>query len=130
MSKLPKDIYKQCNAIARSYYTMLARRKEQEEEILHGSKCSDGQPRGSSIGDPTAAKAARLIELKERNDFKIKAVEQAWCRMVDVTARRFIKKNVFEGVPMNYIDLPMSIRSMKRTRKCFITYVAEELKEI
>lgn len=130
MEKVPKDIYKQCNAIARSYYTMLARRKEQEEEILHSSKCSDGQPKGSGIGDPTAAKAARLIEVKERNDFKIRAVEQAWCRMVDDTARRFIKKNVFEGVPMHRIDLPISICTMKRLRNRFIFYLAQELGEV
>lgn len=128
--RIPADIYRQCVAIAKSYYTMLRRRREQEEIILHGSPLHDGQPRAQSVGDPTARKAERLIAAKERNDWKIRAVEQARVRMVDETAREFVKKNLFENVQMQYIDLPMSIRTMKRTRAQFIRYVAEELGEI
>lgn len=128
--RIPDDIYRQCVAIAKSYYTMLRRRREQEEIILHGSPLHDGQPKAKGVGDPTARKAERLIAAKERNDWKIRAVKQAWCRMVDETAREFVKKNIFEGIQMQYIDLPMSIRTMKRTRSQFIRYVAEELGEV
>lgn len=128
--RIPTDIYRQCVAIAKSYYTMLRRRREQEEIILHGSPMHDGQPKAQGVGDPTARKAERLIAAKERNDLKIRAVEQAWCRMADETAREFVKKNIFEGIQMQYIDLPMSIRTMKRTRSQFIRYVAEELGEV
>lgn len=128
--RIPTDIYRQCVAIAKSYYTMLRRRQEQEEAILYGSPVHDGQPKAQGVGDPTARKAERLIAAKERNDWKIRAVEQAWCRMVDEPAREFVKKNLFEGVRMQYIDLPMSIRTMKRTRSQFIRYVAEELGEV
>ena len=127
---IPTDIYRQCVAIAKSYYTMLRRRREQEETILHGSPLHDGQPKAQGVGDPTARKAERLIAAKERNEWKIRAVEQAWCRMVDEPAREFVKKNIFEGIQMQYIDLPMSIRTMKRTRSQFIRYVAEELGEV
>lgn len=127
---IPTDIYRQCVAIAKSYYTMLRRRQEQEEIILHGSPLHDGQPKAQGVVDPTARKAERLIAAKERNDWKIRAVEQAWCRMVDEPAREFVKKNIFEGIQMQYIDLPMSIRTMKRTRSQFIRYVAEELGEV
>lgn len=127
---IPTDIYRQCVAIAKSYYTMLRRRREQEEIILHGSPLHDGQPKAQGVGDPTARKAERLIAAKERNDWKIRAVEQAWCRIVDEPAREFVKKNIFEGIQMQYIDLPMSIRTMKRTRSQFIRYVAEELGEV
>lgn len=128
--RIPTDIYRQCVAIAKSYYTMLRRRREQEEIILHGSPLHDGQPKAQGVSDPTARKAERLIAAKERNDWKIRAVEQAWCRMVDEAAREFVKKNIFEGIQMQYIDLPMSIRTMKRTRSQFIRYVAEELGEV
>ena len=128
--RIPTDIYRQCTAIAKSYYTMLKRRKEQEEIILHGSPVNDGQPKGTGTGDPTARKAERLIAAKERNDWKIRAVEQAWRRMVDETAREFVRLNIFDGVQMQYIDLPMSIRTMKRTRSQFIRFVAEELGEL
>lgn len=128
--RIPTDIYCQCVAISKSYYTMLRRRREQEEIILHGSACNDGQPKAQGIGDPTARKAERLIAAKERNDWKIRAVEQAWSRMEDQTARDFVKLNLFEGLQMQYIDLPMSIRTMKRTRSQFIRFVAEELEEV
>ncbi|HIX12760.1 MAG TPA: hypothetical protein H9985_03950 [Candidatus Anaerofilum faecale] len=129
MKRLPDDIYRQCVAIAKSYYAMLRRRKEQEEEVLHGSAPPDGQPHGSGVGDPTARKAERLIAARQRNEQKIRAVEQAWARMDDDTAREFIRQNVFEGVPMQYIDLPMSISTMKRMRSKFVCMVAEELGE-
>ena len=129
MKRIPDDIYRQCVAIAKSYYAMLQRRKEQEEEILHGSAPPDGQPHGSGVGDPTARKAERLIAARQRNEQKVRAVEQAWARMADDTAREFIRQNVFESVPMQYIGLPISLRTMKRTRGLFITYVAEELGE-
>lgn len=128
--KIPKDIYRQCTLIAKSYYSMLKRRRELEEQILCGSPCSDGQPKGSGVGDPTARKAERLIAAKERNEQKIRAVEQAWCRMVDERAREFIKKNLFEGVQMQYINLPMSIPTMKLLRIKFIRFLAEELDEV
>ena len=129
MKRLPDDIYRQCVAIAKSYYAMLRRRKEQEEEVLHGSAQPDGQPHGSGVGDPTARKAERLIAARQRNEQKIRAVEQAWAGMDDDTAREFIRQNVFEGVPMQYIDLPMSISTMKRMRSKFVCMVAEELGE-
>lgn len=128
--KIPKDVYRQCTLIAKSYYSMLKRRRELEEQILFGSPCSDGQPKGSGVGDPTARKAERLIAAKERNEQKIRAVEQAWCRMVDEQAREFIKKNLFEGVRMQYINLPMSIPTMKLLRIKFIRFLAEELDEV
>ena len=67
---------------------------------------------------------------RQRNEQKIRAVEQAWARMDDDTAREFIRQNVFEGVPMQYIDLPVSIPTMKRMRSKFVCMVAEELGEI
>lgn len=128
--RIPADIYRQCTAIAKSYYIMLRRRKEQEEIILFGSPARDGQPKSSQVGDPTGRKAERLIAAKERNDRKIRAIERAWCRMADEPAREFIKKNLFEGVRMQYIDLPMSIPTMKRIRSAFIRCLAEELGEV
>lgn len=128
--RLPNDIYRQCTAIAKSYYAMLQRRQELTEMILYGSVLADGQPKSNSTGNPTAQKAEKLIALQSRNDYKIKAVERAWARMPDTAARSFIKQNVFEGTRMHYINLPISIPTMKRLRSKFICFVAEELGEI
>lgn len=126
--RLPNDIYRQCTAIAKSYYAMLRRRQELTD--LYGPLLVDGQPKSNSTGKTAAQKAEKLIALQSRNDYKIKAVEQAWARMPDIAARNFIKQNVFEGTRMHYINLPISIPTMKRLRSKFIRFVAEELGEI
>lgn len=60
---IPTDIYRQCVAIAKSYYTMLRQRREQEEIILHGSPLHDGQPKAQGVGDPRGIHA--LIKILE-----------------------------------------------------------------
>ena len=127
VERIPDDIYRQCVAIAKSYYTMLHRRSELESNILHGSSINDGMPRSTDIGDPTARKAERMALSAQRNNEKIRAVERAWARLADGTEREFVKRNMFEGTQMQYISLPMSIRTMKRVRSRFICLVAEEL---
>lgn len=127
--RIPNDIYRQCVVIAKSYYAMLQRRRELEESILLGSASTYGGTKARGHSDPTARKAERLIAAKERNEWKIRAVEQAWNRIGDDTAKEFIKKNVFEGIGMQYLGLPLSIRTMKRMRAEFISLVAEELGE-
>ena len=109
---VPPDIYAQAAAIAKSYYVMLCRRQQQEQ-----------QP-------PATDGPARLSLPYERNSWKLRAVEQAWARMADDTAREFIRRNIFEGARMRYIPLPLSVSTMKRLRRRFITYVAEELGDI
>ena len=128
-SRLPNDIYRQCTLIAKSYYAMLQRRKELTEKILYSTPPLDSQSKSTEIGNPTALKAEKLICLQMRNDFKIKAVEQAWARMPDTTAREFVRLNLFEGIQMHYINLPLSIRTMKRLRGQYILYLAEALGE-
>lgn len=68
-------------------------------------------------------------EREARNETKIRAVEDALSHLVDDTERKLIEKNIMQGIRMQYIDLPISIRSMKRTRKRFIRLVAKNLKE-
>lgn len=128
--KIPADIYGQCVAIAKSYYTMIRRRQELEEMILHGSPDNDGQPKGSGTGNPTARKAEQLLAARERNDQKIRAVEQAFFQMQDKCAQDFIRCNLFEGKQMQYICLPISERTMKRYRSKYIRLLARELGEI
>lgn len=130
MRKIPKDIYGMCVVIAKSYYAMLQRKTDREADILHGTVSSDGQPHGSGVGNPTARKAEALLAVQTRNEEKIAAVRRAMARMSDDTEREFIKRNLFRHVQMQYIDLPMSIRTMKRTRSQFIRFVAEELGEV
>lgn len=127
---LPNDIYREAVNIAKSYYAMLRRRQEIEDEIINASSPPDGQPRGSTPGDQTARKAERIIQRQAENERKIKAVEQAWAIMTQPWQREFVKLNFFENIRMDDINLPPSGRTMKRWRKTFLFQVAENLHEI
>ena len=127
---LPNDIYREAVNTAKSYYALLRRQKEIENEIINASPVSDGQPRGNQTSDTTAQKAEKIIKRQVQNDRKIKAIEQAWAVFTEPYQREFIKLNLFENIRMDDINLPFSIITMKRMRKKFIVHVAENLNEI
>lgn len=127
---LPNDVYRTAVNVSKSYYAMIRRQREIEDEIINSSSCSDGMPHGSGISDTTAQKAERIILRQAENERKIKAVEQAWAIFADTCQREFIKLNFFENIRMDDINLPMAVRSMKRLRKAFLFVVAENLHEI
>jgi len=57
---IPHNKYMQTLYFIRSYYEL----KEEHDAILSESSApSDGQPRGTNVGDPTAQKAARAEEI-------------------------------------------------------------------
>lgn len=127
---LPNDVYRTAVNVSKSYYAMLRRQTDIEDEIIHSSSCSDGMPHGSGISDTTAQKAERVILRQEENSRKIKAVEQAWAIFTDIFQREFIKLNFFENIRMDDINLPICLRSMKELRKAFLFMVASNLHEI
>ena len=128
--KLDPDVYSRCVATAKGYYRMLQRQKEIEEEIIHETHAPDGQPRGSSVGDPTGRKVEKILQRQKENDRKIRAVEQAWMECEEDRERELIKRNLFEGMQMQYIQLDMSLRKTKRFRKRFLIRLAKNLREI
>jgi len=128
--KLDPDVYSRCVATAKGYYRMLQRQREIEEEIIHETHAPDGQPRGSSVGDPTGRKVEKILQRQKENGRKIRAVEQAWMECEEDRERELIKRNLFEGMQMQYIQLDMSLRTMKRFRKRFLIRLAKNLREI
>lgn len=128
-TRLPPDTYHIVLTIAKSYYTLLRRRREIDDAIIWESRQVDGPP-GGALGNPTARKAERLIARKEQNERKIRAIERAWNGLPDETERELIERNIFQRIPMNWIDLPMSERSMQRVRRWFLRRLAEELGEL
>ena len=127
---LPNDVYRMAVNVSKSYYAMLRRREEIEDEIIHASPSPNGQPGGSGPGDPTGRKAEKIILRQQENERKIKAVEQAWAAFSEPYQREFIRLNLFENIRMDDINLPISLRSMKRLRHKFLINVAENLHEI
>ena len=92
--------------------------------------CAGWAAEGSGTGDPTARKVEKILQRQRENDKKIRAVEQAWMRCDSDDEREFIKQNLFRHKQMQFINLPFSIITMKRYRKRFLIYLAEELREI
>ena len=123
-----REIYSECTRIAKSYYDLLRQRREIEKDILLGSAGpSDGMPRSSTPGNPTAAKAERLMQEKERVDRKIMAIQDALETLPDNAAMQLIRQNLFRKIPMHWVNLPMSIITMKRIRSRFIRQLAKNL---
>lgn len=123
-----RETYASCVKIAKSYYDLLRQRREIERDILLGSSApSDGMPRSAGPGNPTAAKAERLMREKENVDMQIKAIQDALETLPDDPARKLIRQNLFQRIPMHWVNIPMAIVTMKRTRSRFIRQLARNL---
>lgn len=131
--KIEKEVYCYCVKIAKSYYDLIEERRQIEKEILFGSSGpSDGMPRGGGTGDPTAAKAERLMHEKERVDRQLTALQRAFERLDDKWEKMLIRENLFRHpwVSMECLiarGIPYSVPTMKRKRHDFIVDVAREL---
>lgn len=131
--KIPKEIYQECTRIAKRYYDLIEERRQIEKEILYGSSGpSDGMPRGGGPGNPTAAKAERLMREKARVDRQLTALQRAFERQPGKWEQMLIRENLFRHpwVSMECLiarGCPMSVPTMKRKRHDFIVDVAREL---
>lgn len=99
---MPGDVYRRALEIARAYPFLRKRRRNLEGE--------------------TQVYQAKI------NLWQIYAVEDAWqAAAADEFERKYIAKNIFEGLPMHHIHLPMSQSAMKRCRKRFLAQLAVNL---
>ena len=94
---LPNDVYRNAVNISKSYYAMLWRRHEIEDEIISASHAPDGQPGGGGPGDPTGRKAERIIQRQAENERKIKAVEQA-CHLLTLGHQNKVVNSYMAGI--------------------------------
>lgn len=97
--------------------------------MLSSAGPGDGMPRGGGNGDPTAAKAAKLVARLGEVDRKIHALQAAMDLMPDEDARVLIRKNLYDHIPLQHIPVNMSERTAKRTRSMYIRLVAEYMGE-
>ena len=114
--------------IAKQYNDLLKERAGLEKEILFGrTHTPGGMPRNPAPGDPTGSKAVRLIRERERLDRLIEALQGGLEDMRDNAERQLIRQNLFQRIPMHWVNLPMSIITMKRIRKRYLRNVARRL---
>lgn len=122
--------YRRNTQMCKDYREIIKERKEVERDILYASSSAiDGMPHATGVGNPTAEKAMALIERKAKLDEKIKAIEDALDMLRDDIERDVIRRNLFDKVPMDHINAPLSVSTMKRIRSEFVRRVAENMGE-
>ena len=114
--------------IAKQYNDLLKERAGLEKEILFSTTHTPGgMPRNPAPSDPAGSKAIRLIRERERLNKLIEALQGGLEDMRDDTERKLIRQNLFQRIPMRWVNLPMSIITMKRIRKRYLRNVARRL---
>lgn len=99
---LPGDVYRRAMEIAKAYLSLRKRRRE--------------------FDLPDKVYQAKI------NQWQIFAIEDAWqAASADEFERIYISKNIFEGLPMHYINVPLSQSAMRRCRKRFLEQLAANL---
>lgn len=98
---------------------------EREEEIksLYGlAGCNlDSTPRGSDVGNKTESTALKILKLKEENDIIVETAKE-----VDKNIYLFIIKNITEGIPYDYMNVPCGKRQFYEKRRLFFKKLAEK----
>lgn len=95
---------------------------EKKKEISYGlrSASSDGGCSGG-IGHPTEAQAMRNAALKRDVEMIERAAVEA-----DPEIYQWILKNVTEGIPYEYLNVPMSRTKFYDTRRYFFFLLAQK----
>lgn len=112
--KLEKEVYYETIWYIRQYPSML----KEYEGLIWKSSANDGQPRGTTIGDPTESAAERLATLSERISPIQKGLER-----VPKEYRKGLLENIINRVPYPYYA---DITTWRRWRRRFVFYVAME----
>ncbi len=77
----------------------------------------------------TAKNYYALLQQRTRNDKTVRALQDALDDLRDDDERRFIRLNLFQHVPMKWVNVPMSVITMKRVRNRYLRSVARRLSE-
>ena len=106
--KMPGMIYKRNTHLAKSFFDCM---------MLRDTMAKDKAERFTS-------------RAKAENERKIEAMQKALASMQDDDERALIYSNLFRGVPMGEIDLPFSVRTMKRIRAEYVRKLAQNMGEL
>ena len=105
------------------YFCMQYHEKKQKLENAYGLKATvnDGMPKGSTSGDSTAQDAVRNAMLQDD------------LRLIEETAKKaapeiykWILKNVTEGTPYEWLDVPVGRRQFYEYRRYFFYLLAQK----
>ena len=105
------------------YFCMQYHEKKRKLENAYGLKATvnDGMPKGNTSGDSTAQDAVRNAMLQDD------------LRLIEETARKaapeiykWVLKNVTEGTPYEWMDVPVGRRQFYEYRRYFFYLLAQK----
>lgn len=114
--KLPRNVYYQALYAVRDYDRILS----EYNGMLHDTASSDGQPHGTTPGDPVGNMAARRADLSD----KLTAIDKALCA-IPPEYRKGVSDNVQYGAGYPYIAC---MKTWSNYRRKFLFHVAKNLR--
>lgn len=129
MAVMKRDIKLSDYNISRAKYNELKyfcmQYEEKKRELSKGNGLhaviNDGQPRGNSIGRPTEQQAIRNAMLRQ----DVELIEQT-AIAADPEVYPWILKNVTEGLPYEYMNVPLSRTKFYDSRRYFFYLLAQK----
>ena len=105
------------------YFCMQYGEKRRELEKGYGVRevIADGMPKGNVLGNPTAQEAIKKATLQNDIDLIEKTVHEA-----AETLYPWILKNVTEGVPYEWLNVPCGRRQFYERRRYFFYLLAQK----
>lgn len=105
------------------YFCMQYHEKKQELQNGYGLKAvvNDGMPKGNFPGKPTECAAIKNVML--RGDLEL--IEQT-AKEADPGIYEWLMKNVTEGIPYEWMDVPMGRKQFYEARRYFFYLLSQK----
>lgn len=105
------------------YFCMQYGEKKQKIQNAYGLKAveNDGMPRGNQTGNPVAQEAIRNVMLQN----EVTLIEET-AREAAPTIYQWLLKNVTEGIPYEWLDVPSGRRQFYEDRRYFFYLLAQK----
>ncbi|MFQ9509504.1 MAG: hypothetical protein ACLRZ7_00835 [Lachnospiraceae bacterium] len=105
------------------YFCMQYNEKKSELSSSYGLNAvtNDGMPKGNTVGNPTERIAIRNEQLKK----DIEIIEST-SREADPELGEYILKNVAEGWPYEYLNVPCGRRQFYESRRYFFYLLSQK----
>ena len=105
------------------YFCMQYNEKKSELSSSYGlnAVANDGMPKGNTVGNPTERIAIRNEQLKK----DIEIIEST-SKEADPEISEYILQNVTEGIPYDYLSVPLSRTKFYDARRYFFFLLAQK----
>lgn len=105
------------------YFCMQYNEKKRELQSRYGLRAvvSDGQPKGNLPGNPTENIAVKNAMIQADVDL----IEQT-AKEADSDMYQWLMKNVTEGIPYEWLDVPMARKQFYESRRYFFYLLSKK----